>query len=57
MTIPDTHRGRAFAIYDTAINSAVVIGAAVCALLSDYIEIFDLLLVVSLLTITIGWFW
>ena len=57
VTIPDTHRGRAFAIYDTAINSAVVIGAAVCALLSDYIEIFDLLLVVSLLTITIGWFW
>lgn len=57
VTIPDTHRGRAFAIYDTAINSAVVIGAAVCALLSDYIQIFDLLLVVSLSTITIGWIW
>lgn len=57
VTIPDTHRGRAFAIYDTAINSAVVIGAAVCALLSDYIQIFDLLLIVSLTTITIGWFW
>lgn len=57
VTIPDTHRGRAFAIYDTAINSAVVIGAAACALLSDYIQIFDLLLVVSLTTITIGWIW
>ena len=57
VTIPDTHRGRAFAIYDTAINSAVVIGAAVCALLSDYIPIFDLLLIVSLTTITLGWIW
>lgn len=57
VTIPDTHRGRAFAIYDTAINSAVVIGAAVCALLSYYIQIFDLLLIVSLSTITIGWIW
>lgn len=57
VTIPDTHRGRAFAIYDTAINSAVVTGAAVCALLSEYIQIFDLLLVVSLSTITVGWFW
>jgi MFS family permease len=57
VTIPDTHRGRAFAIYDTSINSAVVIGAAVCALLSDYIQIFDLLLVVSLTTITLGWIW
>jgi len=57
VTIPDTHRGRAFAIYDTSINSAVVIGAAICALLSDYIQIFDLLLIVSLTTVTIGWFW
>jgi hypothetical protein len=57
VTIADSHRGRAFAIYDTLINSAVVIGASLCALLSSYIPIFDLMVLVTLVVLVLGWFW